>query len=43
MKLMFAYGMIQFGSSMISAVALAEIAFSFCSIRKEVKVFNAAL
>ena len=39
-KAMFAYGMIQLGSSVISAVALSAIAFSFCSLKKEAKVFN---
>ena len=39
-KAMFAYGIIQLGSSLISAVALVAIALSFCSIKKESKVFN---
>jgi hypothetical protein len=39
-KAMFAYGMIQLGSNTISAVALAAIAFSFCSLKQESKVFN---
>ena len=39
-QVMFAYGIIQLGSSVISAVALAAIALSFCSIKKEAKVFN---
>ncbi len=39
-KIMFTYGFIQFGSSFVSAVALAAIAFGFCSIKKESKVFN---
>ena len=39
-KAMFAYGVIQLSSSVISAVALAAIAISFCSINKEAKVFN---
>ena len=39
-KAMFAYGIIQLSSSVISALALATIAFSFCSIKKEAKVFN---
>ncbi len=39
-KAMFAYGIIQLSSSVISALALAAIAFSFCSIKKEAKVFN---
>ena len=37
---MFAYGIIQLGSNVVSAVALAAIAFSFCSVKKEAKVFN---
>ena len=39
-KAMLAYGMIQLGSSVISAIALAAIAFSFCSVKQESKVFN---
>ena len=39
-KAMFAYGMIQLGSSVVSAVALAAIALSFCSLKQESKVFN---
>ena len=39
-KVMFAYGIIQLGSSVISAAALAAIAFSLCSLKKEAKVFN---
>ena len=39
-KVMFAYGIIQLGSSVVSAVALAAIAFSFCSVKQESKVFN---
>ena len=39
-KIMFAYGFIQLGSSFVSAIALAAIAFGFCSIKKESKVFN---
>ena len=39
-KAMFAYGIIQLGSSVISAVALAAIALSFCSIKQESKMFN---
>ena len=37
---MFAYGIIQLGSSVLSAVALAAIALSFCSLKKESKTFN---
>ena len=39
-KAMFAYGIIQLSSSFISALALATIAFSFCSIKKEARIFN---
>ena len=39
-KAMFAYGLIQLGSSVLSAVALAAIAFSLCSVKQESKVFN---
>lgn len=39
-KAMFAYGFIQLGSNVVSAVALAAIAFSFCTVKKESKVFN---
>ena len=37
---MFAYGIIQLGSNVVSAVALAAIALSFCSLKQESKVFN---
>ena len=37
---MFIYGFIQLGSSFVSAVALAAIAYGFCSIKNESKVFN---
>ena len=39
-KVMFAYGIFQLGSSVVSAVALAAIAFAFCSVKEESKVFN---
>ena len=39
-KAMFAYGIIQLGSSVVSAVALAAIALSFCSVKQESEVFN---
>ena len=39
-KAMFAYGILQLSSNVISAVALAAIAFSFCSVKQESKVFN---
>jgi len=37
-KIMFAYGFIQLGSSFVSAIALAAIAFGFCSVKKESKL-----
>tara|TARA_Y100001968_G_scaffold291380_1_gene295738 strand:- start:7 stop:240 length:234 start_codon:yes stop_codon:yes gene_type:complete len=37
---MFAYGFIQLGSNLVSAIALAAIAFGFCSVKKESKHFN---
>ena len=33
-NIMFAYGFIQLGSSFVSAIALAVIAFGFCSVKK---------
>ena len=42
-KVMLAYGMIQLGSSVISAIALAAIALSFCSLKQESKMFNECL
>ena len=39
-KIMFAYGFSQVGSDFISALALAAIAFGFCSIKKQAKLFN---
>ena len=39
-KAMFAYGMIQLSSSVVSAIALAAIALSLCSVKQESKVFN---
>ena len=39
-KAMFAYGIIQLGSNVVSAAALAAIALSFCSLKQESKVFN---
>ena len=39
-KAMFAYGIIQLGSNVVSAIALAAIAFSFCSVKQESKIFN---
>ena len=42
-KIMIAYGFIQLGSSFVSAIALAAIAFGFCSVKKESKVFNSCV
>ena len=42
-KIMIAYGFIQLGSSFITAVALAAIAFGFCSVKKESKFFNSCV
>ena len=42
-KIMFAYGVIQIGSSFVSAIALAAIAFGFCSVKKESKLFNSCV
>ncbi len=39
-KAMFAYGILQLGSNVLSAVALAAIALSLCSLKKEASVFN---
>tara|TARA_Y100001968_G_scaffold300650_1_gene312252 strand:+ start:510 stop:746 length:237 start_codon:yes stop_codon:yes gene_type:complete len=39
-KVMFAYGIIQLGSNLVSALALAAITFSFYSLKKESKIFN---
>jgi len=39
-KAMFAYGIIQIGSTFVSALALAAIAFGFCSLKKESRFFN---
>ena len=39
-KAMFAYGIIQLGSSVVSALALTAIALSFGSLKQESKVFN---
>tara|TARA_B100000579_G_scaffold429788_1_gene442114 strand:+ start:19 stop:258 length:240 start_codon:yes stop_codon:yes gene_type:complete len=39
-KAMFAYGIIQLGTNVVSAFALVAIALSFCSVKQESKVFN---
>ena len=40
---MLAYGVIQLGTSVISALSLAAIALSFCSVKQEAKVFTNCL
>ena len=42
-KFMFAYGFFQLGSSFVSAVALTAIAFGFCSLKKDSKIFNSCV
>ena len=37
---MLAFGGIQLGSGIVSALSLAAIALSFCSVKQEAKVFN---
>ena len=37
---MFAYGIVQLGSNLVSALALVAIALSFCSVKQESKSFN---
>ena len=39
-KFMFTYGFIQLGSSLVSAISLAAIAFGFCTLKQESKLFN---
>ena len=39
-KAMLAYGIIQLGSNFVSAIALAAIALSFCSVKQESRMFN---
>ncbi len=39
-KVMFAYGILQLSSNVVSAIALTAIALSFCSIKEESKMFN---
>ena len=39
-KAMFAYGLIQLSSNVVSAVALTAIAFSLCSVKQKSQVFN---
>tara|TARA_Y100000589_G_scaffold309092_1_gene326227 strand:+ start:132 stop:368 length:237 start_codon:yes stop_codon:yes gene_type:complete len=42
-KAMFTYGILQLGSSVISAISLALIAFSLCSLKSESKNFNSCI
>jgi len=39
-KAMLYYGILQLGSSLISAISLALIAFSLCSLKSESRNFN---
>ena len=39
-KAMFTYGILQLGSSLISAISLVLIAFSLCSLKNESNNFN---
>ena len=39
-KAMLAYGLIQLGSAVVSAVALVSISLGFCSLKKESNFFN---
>ena len=39
-KAMFIYGITQLGSSVVSAIALAVIAISFCSVKEESRIFK---
>ena len=39
-KAKFAYGVIQLGAKVVSAVALVAIALVFCSLKKESNFFN---
>lgn len=38
-KAMFAYGLIQLSTNVVSAISLAAIALSLCSVRQESKAF----
>ena len=37
---MFAYNLIQLSSCFVSAITLGAIAFGFCSVKKDSKLFN---
>ena len=42
-NIMFAYGFIQLGSSFVSAIALAAMAFGFCSVKKSLSFLISVL
>ena len=42
-KVMFTYGILQLSSSLISAISLALIAISLCSLKSESKNFNSCV
>ena len=39
-KAMFTYGILQLGSNLVSAISLALIALSLCSLKNQSKYFN---
>ncbi len=39
-RIMFTYGILQLGSSLISAISLAAIAISLCSLKSESNIFR---
>ncbi len=40
---MLAYGVVQLGTSVISALSLAAIALSFCSVKQGAKIFTSCV
>ena len=42
-KAMFTYGILQLGSSIVSAISLALIALSLCNLKSESKNFNSCV
>ena len=42
-KAMFAYGVIQISTSVVSAISLAAIAVSLCVVRQQSKAFNTCI
>ena len=42
-RVMLAYGVIQLGTSLVSALSLAAIALSLCSVNQEAKVFTSCV